>query len=244
MEMTIIRTRRDFLRVTSALSLTTLLEACGNPSPPAAPPTTAAVPAPTVTAPATLSASAPRSNPALPTYLPLASRPKPDYASDGVLYEDGYDNYPNNPQQSWVKPAPGAGSTVTSVTSGLNPPSNSLDSNSAWQAVNKALNATVNFNVVPQQDYTTRLALIMAGDDLPDLMNVFRGISGVNGAAQFLQAKAADLTADRSPPGAVCAAHAMLADQCVIDHLLFGYRLRALFIRGEFSLDKIGNRSQ
>ena len=48
--------------------------------------------------------------------------------------------------------------------------------------------------------------------------------------------------ADRSP-GAVCAAHAMLADQCVIDHLLFGYRLRALFMRGEFRLDKIGNRS-
>ncbi len=38
-------------------------------------------------------------------------------------------------------------------------------------------------------------------------------------------------------PGVVCAAHAMLVDQCLINHLLYGYRLRAIFIRGEFSLD-------
>ena len=37
-------------------------------------------------------------------------------------------------------------------------------------------------------------------------------------------------------PGMVCHAHAMLVDQCLIDHLLYGYRLRSVFLRGEFNL--------
>jgi hypothetical protein len=40
-----------------------------------------------------------------------------------------------------------------------------------------------------------------------------------------------------SAPGVVCSAHTMLADQCVIDHLLYAYRVRDVFIRGEFSLE-------
>ncbi|MBV9896734.1 MAG: hypothetical protein JO020_21425 [Chloroflexi bacterium] len=129
-----------------------------------------------------------------PTYIPTQNGPKPDYASDGPLYEDGYDNYPKNPQKSWLKDPPGAGSTVTAVSPGLYPPSHPLDQNPAWQAVNKALNASVSFNIVPQQDYVQRLATIMAGNDLPDLLNMTAGINGAAGAAQFLEAQAADLT--------------------------------------------------
>ena len=42
------------------------------------------------------------------------------------------------------------------------------------------------------------------------------------------------MTAD-SAPGVACTAHTMLADQCIIDHLLYLYRLRDIFIRGEFN---------
>ncbi len=140
----------------------------------------------------TASAAGAKPNAALPTYIPLTTRPKPDYASDGVLYEDGYDNYPKNPQKSWTKAAPGAGSNIAALSPGLYPPSNTLDKDQAWQAINKALNATVSFNIVPQQDYTTRLATVMAGGDLPDYMMM--NPATVNGAAQFMQSQCADLT--------------------------------------------------
>src|SRR5215469_18836247 len=146
--------RRDVIRslTTGGMTLPLLLEACSTPAAPVS---------------STPGASA-KANATLPTYIPLATRPRPDYASDGGLYEDGYDNYPKNPQKSWLKDPPGAGSTVTAVSPGLYPPSHPLDQNPAWQSVNKALNATVSFNVVPQQDYSQRLATIMAGNDLPD----------------------------------------------------------------------------
>ncbi|MBV8083885.1 MAG: hypothetical protein JO247_03625, partial [Chloroflexi bacterium] len=185
-----------------------LLSACGGTATVASPAPSSAAPAAPSSAPASAPAkpsasvaaqaaassapAGPKPNPALPTYIPLATRPKPDYASAGPLYEDGYDNYPKNPQKSWTKDPPGTGSNVQATSSGLYPPSNSMDKDQAWQAVNKALNATVSFNIVPQQDYNTRLATIMAGNDLPDYLYV--NPTMVNGVAQFAQAQCADLT--------------------------------------------------
>ena len=45
--------------------------------------------------------------------------------------------------QSWNKPAPGSGSTVTAFAVDYYPPPTPLPDNVTWQAVNKALNANV-----------------------------------------------------------------------------------------------------
>jgi hypothetical protein len=54
----------------------------------------------------------------------------------------------------------------TAFSNSFNPPSTPLDQNAAWQAVNKRLNATLNFNVVARADYAAKTGTIMAGDDL------------------------------------------------------------------------------
>src|SRR4051794_9380153 len=59
-----------------------LLTACSQVAPAAPTPTVAAKPA---------NAATP-----FPTYQAATNRPAPDYASNGSLYEDGYNNYPTN----------------------------------------------------------------------------------------------------------------------------------------------------
>jgi putative aldouronate transport system substrate-binding protein len=155
---------------------------------PTSPPPTSAP-----TAPAPAPTSAPAAS-VLPTYVPLASRPKADYPSQGELYEDGYVNYPSNPNKSTPTEPPGQGSTVTAFVDGLYPPPTPVDQNPAWQEINKQLNATVQFNVVAPGDYTSKLATLMAGGDYPDLINLFGGLSAGANVPAFLQQAAADLT--------------------------------------------------
>jgi putative aldouronate transport system substrate-binding protein len=129
----------------------------------------------------------------LPSYIPLANKPKPDFPSMGVLYEDGYINYPANPTKA-VTQAPGKGGPVTIFVQPLQPPPAPVDQNPAWQAVNKDLNATISFNLAPAADYQAKLATLMAGNDLPDVMNLFRALTGAPNTPQFLQNSCADLT--------------------------------------------------
>ncbi|MBV8083277.1 MAG: extracellular solute-binding protein [Chloroflexi bacterium] len=143
--------------------------------------------------PAANAASSPKAQAGLPSYIPLANKPKPDFPSMGVLYEDGYINYPANPAKS-VPQAPGKGGPVTIFVQPLQPASSTLDQNPAWQAVNKDLNATITFNLAPAADYQAKLATVMASNDLPDVLNLFRGLTGAPNAPQFLQNSCADLT--------------------------------------------------
>src|SRR5690242_131050 len=96
--------RRDFLRVAagSGVVLPGLIAACSAPAPasptaaPAKPVATNAAPPNTGATPnagATPAAAAKPSG-VLPTYVALQNGPKPDYASAGQQYEDGWDNYP------------------------------------------------------------------------------------------------------------------------------------------------------
>src|SRR5579859_2003051 len=121
--------RRQFLTrgiAMSAVGLPILLEACA-PAAPAAPtsappaaakPTTppaAATTAPTAAVkptspPAPVATTAAKPAGAMPTYLPLSSKPKADFPALDGRYEDGYLNYPANPTRSVVD-APGMGNT-------------------------------------------------------------------------------------------------------------------------------------
>src|SRR5690349_13753322 len=104
--------RRSLLRVAPLGVATTLLAAC-SPTPTAPPPTAVPVPSPTsiptvaakpTAAPAPTATVTTAAQPttvakssALPSYMPLANKPKADYPSKGDLYEDGYVNFPGSP---------------------------------------------------------------------------------------------------------------------------------------------------
>jgi putative aldouronate transport system substrate-binding protein len=146
--------------------------------------------APTAPSPASVAGSG---SAGLPTYQPAANRPAPDLPSAGSLYEDGYNNYPANPVRS-VARSPGSGAGVTAFVQPLQAPPTPLDQNPAWQEANRQLGAKFNFNMVPVADYRAKLTTLMAGSDLPDLINVFRGINGIANLPPFLSAQCADLS--------------------------------------------------
>ncbi|HEV7662610.1 MAG TPA: hypothetical protein VGQ62_03675, partial [Chloroflexota bacterium] len=186
--------RRTFIRVAAggAALLPGLVAAC-TPAATTSSPTAAA-------SAASAAAAATKPGSVLPTFLPLQGGPKPDYASAGQQYEDGWDLYPAKPIKAWTKPAPGLGGTINVMSNAYNPPSAPLDQNPAWQEVNKQLNATVNFNIVPPVDYPAKMGTVMAGGDLPDVMlfpgglNVTVQQSGTANLPQFLQTRCADLS--------------------------------------------------
>src|SRR5579872_5810414 len=185
---------------------------------PAAAPTTASAPAPASAATSAPAAAAPTVAPAVtsapapapttaasggsavyPSYLPATSGPKPDVPASGPGYDDGFNSFPTNPVKAMPGDPPGTGSTVHAMSIALFPPPTPLDQNPAWQAVNKALNATVQFDVVTQADYPAKLGTVMAGD-MPDLLYLYAPanssstLAAANGLPQFLTAQAADLT--------------------------------------------------
>lgn len=183
-------TRRGFIKLAASGTIVApgLLAACTTPAPPSS----------QIAVTAITASSKPAS--VFPSYMPLQGGPKPDYASAGPQYEDGWDNYPANPIKAWTKAPPGAGGSVNVMTNGFYPPSTPYDQNPAWQEVNRQLNANVQFNVVPPADYSAKMGTVMAGDDLPDIMlfpgglNVTVTQSGTANLPSFLQAKCADLT--------------------------------------------------
>jgi hypothetical protein len=168
--------RRTFLRMAGAstMGLTFLVSACT--APPEASPTPAPAPKPTsVPAAPTAVAAAPTAVPApptavarpatpatsapgaalgklrLPTFVPAAV-PPPDFPATESGLQAGYKVYPKNLVKSVATP-PGTGGDVTALTSLPFPPSPPLEENTAWQAVNKQLNATLKMRMVPSADY-------------------------------------------------------------------------------------------
>jgi putative aldouronate transport system substrate-binding protein len=181
--------RRQFIEraglAVGALGLPLLLEACAPSAPSAGPAAPSGAP------------SAAKSASVFPTYVAFPNKPKPDYPSSGDPYLDGYDNFPKNPAKG-LSGEIGLGSTVTSMTIGLFPPPTPFENNPAWQAINKELNVDFKMNIVAPGDYVAKLATVMAGNDMPDLLffyyNLQTAITAVAGVPQFLEASGADLT--------------------------------------------------
>jgi putative aldouronate transport system substrate-binding protein len=201
--------RRAFLRLGGGLAAGSalLLSACqstaaprptapaavpAGPTAPAAPTTALAGGAP---APTAAAASAARGG-LLPAYIPLTNRPVPDLPSPNPaqFVEDGFVNYPANPQKALPAQPPGAGGPLELFVTSFFPVPTPYDQNPAWQEMNRQLNATVRFNIVPSADYNLKLATLMAGGDLPDVINLFPGLSAAPSIPQFLDARCADLT--------------------------------------------------
>ncbi|MDE3075892.1 MAG: hypothetical protein KGJ86_10730, partial [Chloroflexota bacterium] len=184
-------TRRAFIRVAAggavvgAAGLSLLLDACGGAAPSSAPGSTAAG-----GAPATQAGKAA----AFPTYIPFTGGPKPDYHSSDPRITDGFENYPKSPFKAWTKDPPGTGKNVSVFIAAHYPPPTPFANNPTWHEVNKRLNANVQMNIVAPADYRVKLATLMAGNDLPDIIHLFFGIQAAPALPDFIKAQCADLT--------------------------------------------------
>ena len=199
MSRTSVFSRRGFIRTVAggavAGAAMPLLAAC-TPAVPSAPQAPAGSTAPATIAPAPAGATKPAG--AYPTFMPSTGGPKPDFPAPGPLYQDGFSTYPKNPAKALPATPPGLGSKVMCYTNNSAPaPPTPFEQNQAWQTVNKELNADVQFTIIAQADYTTKLATVMAGSDLPDVMLIPGGGAtgtSVQNLTAFLGAQGADLT--------------------------------------------------
>ncbi len=170
---------------------------------------------------------------ALPNYIAPNLVAKPDFDAHDPRVTLGWNNYPMNPPTSWNKPAPGSGSNVTAFVVDYYPPPTPYDSNPTWQAVNKALNANFQMTQVAGADYQLRMATLMAGGDIPDMIHLFNGLTGAfvpPGTAEFIKAQCQDLTqflagdAVKDYPNlAAIPTYAWSNSACVIDGALYSW---------------------
>ena len=138
-----------------------------------------------------------KSSAALPSYIAPNLAAPPDFDAHDPRVTLAWSNFPKDPPVSWNKPAPGTGSTVNAFMVDYYPPPTPYDSNPTWQAVNKALNANVQMTQVSGADYPLRMATMMAGGDIPDIIHLFAGITGAfvpPGTAEFVKSQCQDLT--------------------------------------------------
>ncbi len=177
--------RRAFVTRTGALAAGTLgaslLQACA-PASPSAPA-------------AATAAKAAGGGVKLPTYVPFQG-PKPDLPGSEQGLDPAFFKFPKDLVQTVTTP-PGDGSTITALTYLTLAPPPPMEQNTAWLAVNKAINATLQMDQVTAADYPAKVNTVIAGNDLPDFIynptvNVPWGV--ISGLPAFIKAKCQDLT--------------------------------------------------
>jgi putative aldouronate transport system substrate-binding protein len=126
-----------------------------------------------------------------PAYVPFAG-PAPDLPGTADGIQPGYLSYPKN-LVSAVQDKPGTGQTIKVMTISYGTPPKSASQNRFWAAVNEALGVNIEFTVVPDSDYMTKMATMMAGNDLPDVINLGGGHT-LPREAEFVAAQCADLS--------------------------------------------------
>jgi len=105
----------------------------------------------------------------LPTYVKYGAVTPDLPATDVVLA--GFLKYPANPVKA-IADEPGDGKPISFLTNipGAIPPTGS--SNTFWQAVNERLGSDLQISMASNDDYPKRFATVVAGGDLPDIINV------------------------------------------------------------------------
>ncbi|HEY2671654.1 MAG TPA: extracellular solute-binding protein [Rugosimonospora sp.] len=105
---------------------------------------------------------------AMPTYVPY-SRVTPDLPAGQDLLP-GFFRYPADLVTAFPSPPAAGAGTVNLLVDTFTPVPPALGSNRFWQAVNAKVGADLRFNMVPDSDYTTKVATTLAGGDLPDIV--------------------------------------------------------------------------
>lgn len=112
---------------------------------------------------------------ALPTYVPFAGGIQPDFpgSADGVL--PCYTSYPRSPKAVYEgRPLDGDEVKIFGSTGGLVP--QPLERNDYWQELNTRSGGTLDFVITPSTDYPSKLATLLAGNDLPDVVSFLPGL--------------------------------------------------------------------
>src|SRR3569833_2190826 len=128
---------------------------------------------------------------AWPAYVPF-SGPPPDLPGSAQGVQAGYTKYPANLVDA-VKAKPGDGSKVMAVASTYGTPPKPADQNKLWQALNSALGIDLELILVPDADFDAKMATLIAGDDLPDVICIGGGHHQPR-EQDFVTAKCADLS--------------------------------------------------
>jgi len=131
---------------------------------------------------------------ALPTYKPNSAT-SPDIpvvpGSGGAVTDAGYLTYPANPAAT-VNGVPGSGGSYTAVTPlwGSIPPAN----NAYYQAVNKALGASISMQPANGNTYNTSVTALIAGKKLPDWIQMPTWWNAAFNVGELTGNQLADLT--------------------------------------------------
>jgi putative aldouronate transport system substrate-binding protein len=107
----------------------------------------------------------------LPTYVPYTSGPQPDLPGtrDGV--QPAYFRYPANaPTEMTDKP--GSGGTVTAFANIYYAAPPGPGKNKYWAMLNDKLGVDLKIQMVASGDYATKFPTVIAGNDLPDLLEI------------------------------------------------------------------------
>ncbi|HEY1175737.1 MAG TPA: hypothetical protein VGF17_06240 [Phytomonospora sp.] len=126
-----------------------------------------------------------------PTYVPLVG-PTPDLPGDDKGVQNAYLNYPTD-----IKPAgfdtPGDGSAVTASVITYGVPPTAADQNKFRQAINAALGIQLELQVIPAANFKEKMATMMAGNELPDIM-MFGAGEVLPREEQFIASACADIS--------------------------------------------------
>jgi putative aldouronate transport system substrate-binding protein len=126
-----------------------------------------------------------------PTHVEFAG-PKPDMPATDKGVQNLFTTYPTNLTKS-VAETPGDGTDVTAIIITYEPPPKDLSGSPRWQAINKALGVNLKVTVVPDAEFATKMATIMASNDLPDIIMLGAGYV-LPREADFVASKCADLS--------------------------------------------------
>lgn len=126
-----------------------------------------------------------------PAHVPAAVS-EPDLPATAAGVQAGYTRYPDKLVRATTD-KPGKGERIKVLTITYGTPPKAASRNKYWAAMNEALGVEVEFTVVPDADFDAKMATVVAGDDLPDIINIGGGHS-VPRQAQFVQSRCADLS--------------------------------------------------
>ncbi|WP_328535765.1 extracellular solute-binding protein [Streptomyces sp. NBC_00344] len=126
-----------------------------------------------------------------PDYVPAAVS-RPDLPATAAGVQAGYTTYPDKLVKATTA-KPGSGEKIRVLTITYGTPPKPASQNRYWAAMNEALGVDVEFTVVPDADFDAKMATVVAGDELPDIINIGGGHS-VPRQAQFVQSRCADLS--------------------------------------------------
>ena len=132
---------------------------------------------------------------------PVAAKPQGFLLKMRLVAPDGTPFSGKSYRVQWgpktVPQPPGDGSTISSIVYLTLAAPPAMAQNTAWQAINKAINATLNMEMVAAADYPTKVNVVIAGNELPDFIynpTTTVPVGVIAGLPALLKAKCADLT--------------------------------------------------